>query len=43
MRPQELVNLELPFRLMVFIGYPVLNHEHLESRKLVSKALGSKK
>jgi hypothetical protein len=34
-RPQELVNVELSFGLMVFVSYLVFNHEHLESRESI--------
>jgi len=42
MGPQELVDLELLFRLMVLISYPVFDHEHLQSLR-VNKVLNQKK
>jgi hypothetical protein len=35
-RPQELVNVEPSFGLVVFISYLVFNHEHLWSREWIT-------
>ena len=34
-RPQELINVELSFGLMVLVSYLVFNHEHLKSRESI--------